>query len=62
MHIQFSNTYFFTATALNWNLIFDEAAKNIIVKSLKHLVDHKKILVLGFVVMPNHLHILMAYL
>ena len=58
MHIQFSNTYFFTATALNWNLIFDEVAKNIIVKSLKHLVDHRRILVLGFVVMPNHLHIL----
>ena len=58
MYIQYANTYFFTATALNWNIIFDEEAKKIIANSLKYLVEKNRIILLGFVVMPNHIHVI----
>ncbi|MBI5403248.1 MAG: transposase [Ignavibacteriae bacterium] len=49
---------FFTATILNWNhlLKFDKY-KDIIVKSLKFLVNEKRVVLSAFVIMPNHIHI-----
>lgn len=32
--------------------------KDVIIDSLKYLADHKKIVVYGFVIMPNHLHLI----
>ncbi len=54
-----SNVYFFTATNLNWyKLLEDDEHKNIVIKSLKFLSDNKRVKVIGFVIMPNHIHII----
>jgi putative transposase len=54
-----SDVAFFTATILNWNhaLINDER-KDIIIDSLRFLVVDKRIKLYGFVIMPNHIHLL----
>ena len=50
---------FFTATCLNWQpLIKPDVRKEIIMDSLKFLVEDKRIWLYGFVIMPNHLHLL----
>lgn len=54
-----SDIEFYTATCLNWNnLLVDDARKNIITNSLRYLVNDKRIWLYGFVIMPNHIHIL----
>lgn len=51
--------YFYTATILNWKKLLEpDKYKAIIVDSLKHLVDKKKIRVYGFVIMSNHIHLI----
>ncbi len=51
--------YFFTATILNWEkLLIEDHYKAIIVKSLEFMVSNKRAIVYGFVVMPNHIHII----
>jgi REP element-mobilizing transposase RayT len=53
-HIQF-----FTATILEWKILLEqEKYKNILIDSLRYLVDNNRIKVYGFVIMPNHVHIL----
>lgn len=50
---------FFTATILNWkHLLKPDKYKDIIMGSLKFLVQQKRIYLYGFVVMPNHLHLI----
>lgn len=50
---------FFTATCLNWqNLLEPEKHKQIVMNSLKFLVEDKRIWLYGFVLMPNHIHLL----
>jgi putative transposase len=50
---------FFTATCLNWqNLLCTDAHKQIVLDSLKFLVNDKRIWLYGYVIMPNHVHIL----
>ena len=54
-----SNVYFFTATNLKWiKLLEDDEHKNIIINSLRFLSDNKRVKVLDFVVMPNHIHLI----
>jgi putative transposase len=54
-----SNIEFFTATCLNWqNLLSKEKHLEIVLSSLKFLVDDKRIWLYGYVLMPNHIHIL----
>jgi REP element-mobilizing transposase RayT len=49
----------FTATCLNWqNLILQDDRKDIIMDSLKFLVNDKRIWLYGFVLMPNHIHLM----
>jgi putative transposase len=54
--------YFYTAIILNWKKLLEpDECKEIIIDSLKHLVDKKKIRVYGFVIMRsaaqhNHVH------
>jgi REP element-mobilizing transposase RayT len=50
---------FFTATILEWKplLTYDEM-KEIIVSSLNFLVKDGRVVIYGFVIMPNHLHII----
>jgi REP element-mobilizing transposase RayT len=51
--------YFWTATIHRWyHLIADDNLKDIIIASLKSLSDKKKITVYGFVIMPNHIHLI----
>jgi len=50
---------FFTATCLNWQpLLHFKERKQIILDSLTFLVNDKRIWLYGYVVMPNHIHIL----
>jgi REP element-mobilizing transposase RayT len=57
--INYTNTYFFTATILEWkHLLNDDKYKGIILNSLRFLVDDKRVIIFGFVIMPNHIHII----
>src|SRR6478735_8932069 len=50
---------FFTATCLNCqNLLEPEEHKKIIMDSLQFMVTQKRIWLYGFVIMPNHIHLL----
>src|SRR5690606_21755808 len=50
---------FFTATILNWNkLLKPESHKMIIIESLVYLVRSERVIVYGYVIMDNHLHII----
>ena len=54
-----SDIFFFTATNLNWiKLLADDEIKKLIVQSLKFLSNNKRVKIWGFVIMPNHIHIL----
>lgn len=51
--------YFYTATVLNWEQILQEKErKEIILNSLRYLVEEKAAKVYAYVIMPNHLHLL----
>ena len=50
---------FYTATILDWKkLLMPDKYKEIIVGSLKFMVDQKMAKVYAFVIMPNHLHLI----
>lgn len=50
---------FFTSTCLNWQpLLADDRHKQIIMDSLKFLVEDQRIFLYAFVVMRNHIHLL----
>ncbi len=50
---------FFTATCLNWqHLLERDKHKEIVLESLRFMVKDSRIWVYGFVIMPNHIHIL----
>jgi len=50
---------FFTATCLNWQpLLQPDLHKKIVLDSLRFLVEDKRIWLYGYVIMPNHVHIL----
>lgn len=58
MHEQ-QHITFFTATILEWkHLLKPDKYKQIIVDSLRYLVEQKRVKVYAFVIMPNHLHLL----
>ena len=50
---------FFTATILEWKpLLKPDKFKDIIISSLQFLVTNNRIVVYGFVIMNNHIHII----
>lgn len=50
---------FFTATILEWkHLLKPDKYKGILVESLRFLVDNRRIVLYGFVIMPNHIHLI----
>jgi len=52
--------YFFTASILNWHpILFDPKLKSIVLESLKFLQKEKAIKIYGFVIMPNHIHLIL---
>ncbi|RLD23044.1 MAG: transposase [Bacteroidetes bacterium] len=53
--------YFVTFTIVEWIRIFDiEANMNIIIDSIKYCQEHKGLEVYAWVVMPNHLHMIIG--
>ncbi|KAA9326043.1 transposase [Adhaeribacter soli] len=57
--MELSQVYFWTSTILDWKpLLLHHTSKAIIVNSLKHLHAKGKIRIYGFVIMPNHVHLL----
>ena len=50
---------FFTTTCLNWQpLLLPDERKDILMDSLKFMVNDKRIWLYGFVIMPNHIHLM----
>ena len=50
---------FFTATILEWkHLLKDDSYKDIIINSLQFLKNEQSIVIYGFVIMPNHIHVI----
>ena len=57
---ELSNMWFWTATNLNWRrFLTRNEYKQIVVESLSYMVQQKRIEVYGFVIMPNHIHLLL---
>ena len=51
--------YFSTASILKWKpLLSDDTFKDILIDSLQTLTSQKRLVVFGFVIMPNHIHII----
>lgn len=51
--------HFFTATNLEWkNLLQRDKYKDIVLDGMRHLVKNKKVIIYGFVLMNNHIHLL----
>jgi REP element-mobilizing transposase RayT len=49
---------FFTASVQNWiPLLENDKYKKIIMDSLKFMTENKRIFLYGFVIMPNHIHL-----
>ena len=61
--MEIGKLYFYTATITQWRkLLNPDKYKNIIIDSLGYLVRKNKIKIYGFVVMPNHIHIIWEFL
>jgi len=49
---------FFTVTILEWkHLLADDKMKEIIIRSLQFLANEGRVKIYGFVIMPNHIHL-----
>ena len=54
-----NEVYFWTDTIKDWkHLLKQDKYRELILATLKELVEKKKVAVYGFVLMPNHLHLL----
>ena len=54
-----SSVYFYTATIYKWqHLLVDDNRKQIIIDSIKFMVNEKRINLYAFVIMPNHIHLI----
>lgn len=54
-----SNVYFSTYTNLNWEKVLENNLyKEIVIDSLRFLVQDNRILLYSFVIMPNHIHLI----
>ncbi|MBI5215969.1 MAG: transposase [Ignavibacteriae bacterium] len=53
--------YFLTATIVDWTAIFlSHKYFEILIQSLKHCQEKKELRVAGYVIMPNHIHLIAA--
>ena len=58
-YMEIGEIFFWTATINNWQrLLLKDEYKNIIINSLSYLSDAGKIDIFGFVIMPNHIHLI----
>ena len=54
-------TQYFTATIYEWQAVLaDDNHKDIIISSLQYLTNDKRIELNAFVIMSNHIHLIMA--
>ncbi|GGI22987.1 transposase [Pedobacter mendelii] len=50
--------YFWTDTIKDWYCVFENPLyKQVVLNTMKELVERKKVIIYAFVIMPNHLHI-----
>jgi len=57
--MQLGEIYFYTASILDWKrLLQPDKFKQIVLNSIIHLIEKKKVKVYGFVIMPNHIHLI----
>ena len=57
--MQMNMVYFWTDTIKDWkHLLKQDKYKQVIVDSLRELVNREKIVVYAFVIMPNHIHLI----
>ncbi|WP_339869965.1 transposase [uncultured Algoriphagus sp.] len=58
--MEINRVYFFTATIHHWIPLLDRNDfKEIVLSSLTFLVDKKCLKIYGFVIMPNHIHLIL---
>lgn len=58
-YIDIGEIFFWTSTINNWQrLLLNDEYKKVIINSLTYLSDLGKIDVFGFVIMPNHIHLI----
>lgn len=57
---QLENLFFFTATINNWQKIIDEPVKKIILNSFSFAVQKNWCDIHAFVIMPNHIHLVLS--
>lgn len=51
--------HFFTATNLEWKkLLAQDKYKDVIIESMRFLVKDKRVIIYGFVIMDNHIHLI----
>jgi REP element-mobilizing transposase RayT len=61
--LELNEVYFWTLTIYEWKkLLEQDKYKTIIIDSLQKLVMNKMISVYGFVIMPNHIHLIVELL
>ena len=54
-----SKTHFITATVVDWIDIFTRKIyRDCIIGSLKYNIKNKKLIVYGYVIMSNHIHLI----
>ncbi len=57
--MELCEVYFWTNTIKDWkHLLKQDKYKQLIINSLKELVDKKLITVYAFVIIPNHIHLI----
>jgi putative transposase len=58
-YMDFEEPYFYTASILKWQkLLKKDKYKEMVINTLKELVNRKRIVIYGFVIMPNHIHLI----
>jgi len=58
-HMLLNEVYFWTDTIKDWKwLLESDACKKIIINSWRELVRRNQIVIYGYAIMPNHLHVL----
>lgn len=53
--------YFLTATIYQWIHLLNDKNKDVILKEWKHQIKMRNIKLYGFVIMPNHYHIIISF-
>ncbi|MEP6685045.1 MAG: transposase [Parafilimonas sp.] len=54
-----NNCYFYTDTIYQFrHLLADDHLKEVVIASLRYLVEKRLVTIYGFVIMPNHIHLL----